>query len=163
MNTFWPKIIGIAIVVVGVILLVNFLSSPDTEPKPKPKTFQDVIKEDDVRLRAEPKPSEETQAIADKTTALKESVPAQPQFRELEETERVDAERYFNMALQQRKIGRLPGTSYKVMVDCCRYIIQKYPGSVYAFKAKRMLADIPAQYRDRYKITAEEIDLGGFE
>ena len=64
--------------------------------------------------------------------------------------------------LQHRKIGRLPGTGYKTMVDCCRQIIEKFPGSAYSYKAKRMLADIPEHYRRRYKITDEEIDLSSY-
>jgi hypothetical protein len=48
------------------------------------------------------------------------------------------------------------------MVDACRQIMQKFPGSEFDYKARRMLADIPQRYRERYKITEEEIDLTRF-
>jgi len=48
--------------------------------------------------------------------------------------------------------------SYKLMVDYCRQIIEKWPGSVYAFKARRMLGEIPQRYRKQYNITEEEIN-----
>jgi len=48
------------------------------------------------------------------------------------------------------------------MVDPCRQIIQKFPGSEFDYKARRMLADIPERYRERYKITDDEIDLTRF-
>ena len=56
-------------------------------------------------------------------------------------------------------MGRLPGVSYGAMVQYCREIIERYPGSEYAYKAKRMLADIPAEQRERFHITDDEINL----
>ena len=171
MNTFWLKIVALAGVVLGVIILINVFSSSKTEPEPKPKTFWDQVEEDDKKLRAEPQfkeppktttsvqPGNQTQTL-EPTTPVE---PAKPQFRELSEIENIDAEQLFNNAIQFRKIGRLPGPRYKVMVDACRLIIQKYPGSEWAWKARRMLADIPEHYRSRYKITEEEIDLGNLK
>ncbi len=58
MNTFWLKVAGFAVVVIGLIILVSKFSPSKPEPEPKleakPKTFYDVIEEDDKRLRAEP-------------------------------------------------------------------------------------------------------------
>ena len=165
MNTFWLKIAGLGVVVVGLIILVNALLPSETEPEPEPKTFWDQVEEDDKRLRADPqfkeppKPGPSVQPGNETNTVE----PPKPQFRELSEIESIDAEKLFETAVQFRKIGRLPGPRYKTMVDCCRQIIQKYPGSEYAFKARRMLADIPEHYRERYKITDEEIDLGNLK
>jgi uncharacterized protein (UPF0128 family) len=44
------------------------------------------------------------------------------------------------------------------MVQYCRQILEKYPGSEYAYKAKRILADIPENERTRYHITDDEIN-----
>ena len=74
------------------------------------------------------------------------------------EDEKAGAEQLFELAMAQRKMGRLPGVSYGAMVQYCREIIQKYPGTEYAYKAKRMLADIPADQRERYHITDDEIN-----
>ncbi|MHC4260702.1 MAG: hypothetical protein ACYSTF_09895 [Planctomycetota bacterium] len=157
MNTFWLKIAGIIVVILGVIVLVNALSSsgPEGEKEYKPKTFGEQLREDDKRLRADPElrePAANEGSEADK-----------PLFRELSEIERIDAERLFNVALQHRKMGRLQGIGLRTMVDCCRQIIERYPDSKYAFKAKRMLADIPERFRSRYDITEEEIDLGDWK
>ena len=174
MNTFWLKIAGIAVAVLGVIILISVFSSPKPEPQPQvpEKTFWDQVEEDDKSLRAEPQykqsavapapPADTNQTAESRGAGMPVEAP-KPQFRELSEIEDIDAEQLFNNALQFRKIGRLPGPSYKIMVDTCRQIIQKYPGSEWAWKAKRMLADIPEHYRDRYKITEEEIDLGDFK
>jgi len=175
MNTFWLKIAALAVLVVGLIILVTVLSpsesQPEPEPKPKPKTFYDVAEEDDKRLRAEPsfedvkqkieEPTQPTTAQPKPRQAAAEP-PPEPKFIRLAEIEHIEAERLFEFAIQQRKIGRLPVTGYKAMVDPCRQIIQKFPGSEFDYKARRMLADIPERYRERYKITDDEIDLTRF-
>ncbi|MHC4571582.1 MAG: hypothetical protein ACYS0C_05855 [Planctomycetota bacterium] len=163
MNTFWLKIAALAVVVIGLIILVNVFSTSKSEPKPEPKTVYDVWEEDDRRLRAEPEfaPQPETEQ-APSPPAKQAAEPPKPKFKELSEIEEVQAQRLFEFALQQRKIGRLPVTGFKPMVDACREIIQKFPGSEFDYKARRMLADIPQRYRQRYKITEEEIDLTKF-
>jgi len=55
MNTFWLKIAGVAVLVVGVIILITvFTSGTDSEPQEPQKTVYDQWEEDDKRLRAEP-------------------------------------------------------------------------------------------------------------
>ena len=159
MNTFWLKIAALVVVVIGLIILVNVLSHSD-QPKPQPKTFYDVTEEDDRRLRAEPEFEDIKQANQPPTVEPRPQ--PVPKFKQLSEIDSIEAERLFEFAMQQRKIGRLPGTGFKPMVDACRQIIQKFPGSEFDYKARRMLADIPQRYRERYKITKEETDLTGF-
>lgn len=177
MNTFWRKIVGLVIVVVAVIFLVNAFRNWRNRPRPEAKTFYDVTRNDDKRLRAAPQPREQpierqaparqqasrTQESPRPSTAVGPAEQPKPHFRELSEIERIDAERLFEVAIQHRKMGRLRGIGLKTMVDCCRQIIQKYPDSIYAFRAKRMLADIPERFRSRYHITDEEINLGNLK
>ncbi len=149
------KISGTALAV----LLIAFVIVPvgckkKTEPG---KTFYDVVAEDDARLRAEPQPRETV--IEEKQTSQQ---PTQ-QFRELTEEEQVEAERLLEWAIQSRKMGRLPAISYKQTIDACRQIVENFPDTEYEFKAKRILADIPEQYRRRYNITEDEIDLGNYK
>ncbi|UCF00421.1 MAG: hypothetical protein JSV82_04985 [Planctomycetota bacterium] len=170
MNTFWLKVAGIVVVVVGLIILVSVFSSSESEPKAKPKTVHDMWQEDEKRLRAEPTAEPDVQAEQEHLTKKlpepeKKVEPAKPQFTGLLPEQRAGADRLFEWALAQRKMARLPGmtiTSYKKMVDACREIIQKFPGSEFDYKARRMLADIPQRHRKRYDITEEEIDLTGF-
>lgn len=155
MNTFWLKVAGFAVVVAGLIILVNKFYTPKDEPKTEPKTFYDVIEQDDKRLRAEPETEYEQ---APKTRQVAEKPKPKPQFEELALEDKARAEQLFEWALTQRKMGRLPGMGYKKMVDACREIIRKYPDSVYAYKARRMLGDIPRRYWKRYNITEQEIN-----
>ncbi len=165
MNTFWLKIAGVAVLVVGVIFLISVFSpGTDSEPEEPQKTIYDQWEEDDKRLRAEPQYKEPpaTTPSVQQTTSV---APPKPEFKKLNEIEDIQAQRLFEAAMTERKMGRLPGLSlgYKNMVDHCREIIRKWPESKYAFEAKRMLADIPERYRKMYNITEEEIDLGNLK
>jgi hypothetical protein len=112
-----------------------------TQPKEEPKSFRDVAREDDVRLNATPMDAS-----------------GKPmQFEKLEIEQEVNAEELLTMAIKFREMGRLPGVNYGQMVDTCRLIIERYPRSEYAYKAKRILADIPREYWDDYGITMDEV------
>jgi type IV secretory pathway VirB10-like protein len=180
MNTFWLKVAIVAVVVLGVIIAViswwPAKSQSPPEPAPGANSVYEVWEKDDKMARAEPvlavnePPAEESNepkgsAVPNapiKTVNPPEAQPM-PQFEELSIEDKVQAEKLFEMALFHRKQARLPGMSYKKMVDYCREIIQRWPDSEYAFKAKRMLRHMPEQYRQRYNITEEEIDLGGLK
>jgi outer membrane biosynthesis protein TonB len=146
------------------------------------KSYYDVIKEDDERLRADPEPQqqerEKNESQPDQQqSAGQEQTPEEPEnanqpqteteqeqqrreFVELNQAEETQAQRLFEHALQQRKMARLPGTPYGNMVDYCRQIIEKFPGSEYAWKARRMLGEVPRRYWSRYDITEDEIITG---
>jgi len=174
MNTFWLKIAGVAVVIVGVIILVNVFSSSETktapEPENRPKTVYDQWQKDDEKLRAEPQfkepptanppvqPSNEPPIIQQP----KPVAPPKPEFEKLSLEDEVEAQRLWEWVVNQRKMGRLPIMGYGQMVKTCRQIIQRWPESEYAFKAKRALADLPERYRKMYNITDKEIDLGNF-
>ena len=154
MGTFWLKVAVIMILIIaGVIIILTFLPSESEKTPQPPKTFYDVIEEDDERLRAVPKISQPQPPEA-QTEQNKETM---QQFKELLPEQEAHAQQLFEWALSQRKMGRLPGMTYKKMVDTCREIIELYPDSEYAYKAKRMLGDIPEQYRKQYNITDGEI------
>ncbi|MBA7694693.1 hypothetical protein ES703_103306 [subsurface metagenome] len=165
MNTFWLKIAGLTVLVVGVIILITvFTSGTDSEPKKPQKTVYDQWEEDDKRLRAEPQ-YQEPPATTPPVQQTRPVAPPKPEFKKLSEIEEIQAQRLFEAAMTERKMGRLPGIrlGYKKMVDHCREIIRRWPDSEYAFNAKRMLADIPERYRKMYNITKEEIDLGNLK
>lgn len=154
MNTFWLKIAGIVVVIVVVIIVVDKILPSGDEPKTERKAFYDVIAEDDRRLRAEPEA--EQRPVEEQVTEVER--PAKPESKEIALEDQVQAERLFEMALAQRKMGRLPGVSYKLMVDYCREIIEKYPNSPQAPKARRMLGEVPRRYWKQYNITEEEVN-----
>ena len=166
-NTIWLKIAAIIIVIIGGFLAVSLLSEVKEKPKREEKTYQDVIEEDDRRLRAEPgieKQPEIEEETGEETAKVEaKTEPKELVFVELSIEDQVQAEKLFEMALFHRKQGRLPGMrSYKMMVDNCRRIIKEFPGSTFSYKAKRMLGDLRPRDRKRYGITDEEIDLSSY-
>jgi hypothetical protein len=182
MNTFWLKIAGVAVaVVVGIVVVSMFMPHGPQEPQPPEKTFYDQAELDKKKFLAEPKALDSSQSqpapqqgqAAQAPQAAPEQVqpaveppkPAGPvtlYFKELSEIDSIEAERLLNVAVPARSIGRLPMTGFKLMVDSCRQIIQRWPDSSYAYKAKRMLAEMPERYRRNYKITKEELDMSRY-
>jgi len=181
MNTFWLKVAGIVVGIIVVIALVNALlpsgGKPVTEPASEQKTFYDVAKEDKAKYLAKPEsvnaaqapniPQSKQENKATKPTTLTRPVSPQPEkvtlyFSELSEIDRIEAERLLNVAVPGYSIGRLPMTGYNLAVENCRQIIQRWPDSWYAYRAKQILADIPRRYWARYHITEEEVDVSKF-
>lgn len=167
MNTVWLKIVAVIVVVLVVIVVFSKIHKKSSEsaaqPAPAqiehPKTIADTWRNDDKRLRAEPNVAVETNASAPPEEGQQKRVAEPMKFRELTEDEKAGADQLFELAIQHRKMGRLPGgIGYGKMVQYCREIIERYPGSDYAYKAKRMLADIPERERQRYGVTNDEIN-----
>ena len=187
MNTLWLKIAGIA---VAALILVVVVANYVGEEKPKApvqrssaetKTVYDTWKEDDKRLNAPiPSPNQPqsaaqppiTQAQTAPDSAGRQPVsqapvtPPPPQrplkFKSLEEEQQVRAEQIWQMVPTMRKMGRLPIIPYGDMVRYCRQILSEFPGSEYAYKAKRALADIPESAQRQYNVTPQELDTSGF-
>jgi hypothetical protein len=152
MDNFWVKVVIAVIVIVALVLGIKYYKAHKTKQPAKPeRTVGDAWREDEQRLRAEPN-------IAPQAAAGEQP---QIQFKELTEEEQAGAEQLFEMAITSRKMARLPGMSFGQMVNYCRQIIEKYPGSEFDYKARRMLAEVPQNEWERYKITQQEID--GFQ
>ncbi|MDD5326769.1 MAG: hypothetical protein PHY02_03020 [Phycisphaerae bacterium] len=191
MNTFWLKIAALVVVIaVAVVLIGKLKSSEKPQPKVEEKTFYDQVEEDKARLLVEPRSLEEIaeeptgesaseqvqeqkQPVETKQTPTERVVvqppsakptekPAVLYFKPLNEIDKAEAERLLNVAVPGRSIGRLPMTGFKLMVDCCRQMIIKWPDSWYAYRAKQMLIEMPERFRGRYKITREELDISEF-
>jgi len=176
MDSFWVKIAVFGLIGVGLVVLVNKIHLPKMETK----NVYDINAERAKRLRQEPEPiesveqtkpadqqaataAEANQPVVETVPAPAETQAAAPKFRQLSEEEELEAEMLFEKAMPFAHIGHLPMMGYKTMVDTCRQIIQKFPDSEYAWKAKRMLKDMPERYREAYHITPEEIDLGNYK
>jgi len=56
MNTFWLKIAGIAVAVLGVIILINVFSSTEPQPQPEEQGFSHQVEKDKERFLSRPKP-----------------------------------------------------------------------------------------------------------
>jgi hypothetical protein len=82
-------------------------------------------------------------------------------FIQLEETEEIAAQQLLPWATANRSIGRLPMMQYGPMVKACRDILQRWPESWYAFRAKQMLEEV-SQRHAQYNITPEELDISRY-
>jgi len=177
LDTIWLKIVGFAILVVGVIVLIGFLTSSTKEPE---KTFYDQVEEDKQEFLAEPQPLQEqektllpeqdrvaesnevAEPVQSAQKQIEQSKPTVLYFKPLSEIEQIEAEKLLNVAVPGRSIGRLPMTGFSLMVPNCRQIIKRWPDSQYAYQARRLLADLPPRYQTRYNVTKEEIDISMF-
>jgi hypothetical protein len=170
MDTFWLKLAVGLIVIAGVFIGYTLLKSAEQEqPKEPPKTIYDMAKQDRKELLAEPNASDFEKSQSTQNPPQTESEPQKPAapvtlyFKELSEIESIDAENILATIPSFRSIGRAPIMGYKVMVDSCRLLSQRYPGTIYDYKARRALAQVPQRYWDRYKITDEEVSLDYFK
>lgn len=156
MNNVFLKIVAAVVILLVIFVLISKMVNKASKPVEPDKTIADTWRDDEKRLRAEPNatPVAETNLPAGQQVTLSEPI----KFKDMTEEEKAGADQLYELAMAQRKMGRLPGVTYGAMVQYCRQIIEKYPDTEYAYKAKRMLADIPANQRDRYHITDDEIN-----
>ena len=156
MSTFWTKIIILGGLIVTIVIGMNYFAGKKSEPQ-EHKTIYDVWEEDDEKLRAMP---EQTIQQQSQQTYVEEQklVPVLPkEFRKLDEIDEMQVQRLYEQAIFRRKELRLGGMGAKSAIEFCREIISKYPGTIWEYKARELLSDIPQRFLERYSVTAEEI------
>ena len=171
MNTFWVKIAVLAVVIFAVVIGITLLMPPkQDEPQQPPKTIYDMAQKDKEELLAAPSEQDFTDdsqsAQEDAPAATEPRQPAEPivlYFKDVSEIEKFEADRLMQMIPSWRTIGRMPFTGYNVMVESCRVLMNRWPGTRYDYMARRALAQMPERYRGRYQITKEDIDLEYFK
>lgn len=177
----------IVIVVISKFTGTEPVTQPQARPEPadKPKTFYDMA-ERDQQFAEEPKPVDqqpaepapETEAPPPPPAQQTTPAPAAPNtgivlpshitqattmyFKPMDEIEEVEAQRILPVATAGRSIGRLPVTHFNLMVQGCRQILQRWPDSWYAFRAKQMLEEMPERFWRIYKVTEQELDISRF-
>jgi hypothetical protein len=177
MNTFWLKVAGVLVVVVAIGAFVMWIRSSIEEAQHPEVTFYDMVEKDRKELLAEPnardltsQPAQsQTPTVAEPNKSAQMSEPQLPKaepvtfyFTQLDEIEQIEAERLLATIPTGRSIGRLPMTGYNLMVETCRQIMGRWPGSIYDYKARRALNQMPERFRQRYRITDKELDLAQF-
>jgi hypothetical protein len=168
MDSFWLKLAVVLIVIAGVFIGYTLLKPAEQQqPKEEPKTIYDMAKQDRKDLLAEPNASDfeknKSTENTQQTEAEKPAAPVTLYFKEVSEIDKIEADNILANIPSFRTIGRLPFTGYGVMVQSCRQLMQKFPGTIYDYKARRALAQVPQRYWDRYKITDEEVSLDYFK
>ncbi len=160
MNTFWLKIVIFVVIVVGLVVLVKTLSPKVEEAMDFDKQSEQLARAQEEKLQAE---LAEAEAKAKQARAAQPAAPSrtsQPISDEIDQLgQNIQAQRLYQMAEAEFKIARKPLMSFKRCVDYCREIINKFPDSPEAAKARVLLRKMPARERERWKVTDEEIGL----
>lgn len=170
MDTLWLKVAGIVVVIIAVIIGIAVIL-PENEEKPEepPKTFQNMVEKDQKLITEGPKATDvklQNDKQQDNQTNNTPPEPVTFYFTELDEIDKIQAERLLSAIPGGRSMGRLPmygtGGNFNLLVQSCTQLMSSYPGSIYDYKARRALSRIPRHYWQRYKITEEMIDLSMF-
>lgn len=160
MNTFWLKIVIFAVIVVGLVVLVKTLSPKVKEAMDFDKQSEQLARAQEEKLQAE---LAEAEAKAKQARAAQPAAPSrtsQPISDEIDQLgQNIQAQRLYQMAEVEFRIARKPLMSFKRCVDYCREIINKFPDSAEAAKARVLLRKMPARERERWKVTDEEMGL----
>lgn len=181
-------VVAVVVLIVGSKFMSTDGSSGTAEEADRPMTFQEMT-ERDRQLTEPPKPAaatetptaQEPEHVQQQTAQAPEQTvqpsaqtaprfilpsditkPTTLYFKPLGEIEEIEAERILPVAGAGLSIGRLPGPQYRLMIDGCRQILQKWPDSWYAFRAKQMMESMPERFRDNYKVTEQEMDISAF-
>jgi len=167
MNTFWLKIAVLVVaVLVGIILIGNFFSSEidkatDLEAAAErveaaETKLQDQLNE--AQTQAEQKNQQQDSSPTPPRTTSLPTRPPQTAPDDDDMVSSIEAERLYNMALTQYKIGRKIMT-FKKMVDYCRELFERFPDSPEAAKARVLMRNMPERYRELYNVTDEELGV----
>ena len=160
MNTFWLKIVIFAVIVVGLVVLVKTLSPKVEEAMDFDKQSEQLARAQEEKLQAE---LAEAEAKAKQARAAQPAAPSrtsQPISDEIDQLgQNIQAQRLYQMAEVEFRIARKPLMSFKRCVDYCRQIINKFPDSAEAAKARVLLRKMPERERVRWKVTDEEMGL----
>ncbi len=165
MNTFWLKIVIFAVIVVGLVVLVKTLSPEVEEAMDFDKQSEQLARAQEEKLQAELAEAEAKarQARLEQTQTKQpaaEPVASQPISDEIDHLgQNIQAQRLYQMAEAEFRIARKPLMSFKRCVDYCRQIINKFPDSGEAAKARVLLRKMPVRERERWKVTDEEMGL----
>ncbi len=60
------------------------------------------------------------------------------------------AEELYQTALNQKDASYSAARKYRIMTQSCRYIIERFPNSPQAEKARELLQEVPPRYQKRY-------------
>ena len=181
-------VLVVALIVGSHFMSGDSTPAPSRAEEDETKTVYDMA-ERDKQFMEEPKPVEPEPQTPPPAEPAAEPAPSQPTpepaqppvqqasgivlpssitkattmyFKPMGEIEDIEAQRLLPVMTAGRSIGRLPVTHFKLMVDGCRQVLQKWPDSWYAFRAKQMLEEMPERFWRNYKVTEEELDISKF-
>lgn len=183
MNSLWLKIASGAIGILIIIVLVSMFMPSEGNKEPAqpaeanlPTTFAGQTQKDKAKYLTNQDENAFKTDANNTSKTVEPNAPAavqpaqaapQPQktriyVKRLIEEDNMLAEQEISNMVTMRDIGRLPVTSTKPAIDSARRILSRWPDSIYAYKAKQMLRDLPERYQQQFNITAQEMDTSSF-
>lgn len=124
------------------------------EPETEPQTVREVPRQEPTPQPAQPQSQYLLPSSITQTTTL--------YFKPLDEIDDIAAQQLMPWVTTGRSLGRLPVLQYGAMVKTCREVLQRWPDSEYAFRAKQLLEEIFERYGEQYRITEQELDISRF-
>jgi hypothetical protein len=159
----------------------GLLRAAESQPVERRRTFADTAERDAVRhgagaWRSLSLPSNRIRGAAARATARsprpagrRRRGPAEqhyedghPVLQASREEDDIAAQQLLPWVATGRSLGRLPMVQYGLMVKACRQAQERWPDSVYAFRAKQALEEISERYAANYNITPRELDISRF-
>lgn len=143
-NKLWLKITGFAVLTLVTIIVVCAFWPAETAPMVESRDIKQMQKEDKSDLMAQ----QVVQQPKEKQ-AIEPAESKQPETIEQAESNS-NAEKLYQIALFYKEPGDSPDMSYKIVLDCCGLILDQYPNTPQAEKARELLQEVPEDYRKRY-------------
>jgi hypothetical protein len=142
MNTLVLKIAGIIILVLVAIIVANIFWPTGSAPIAQAPDSEQIQQENKGIL--------ETRQLEAKQV-VEPTKPKRPKTIRQETLNHQRAENLYQVALlQKEKSINSPNMNYEMVIGCCRQILERYPDSPQADKAKELLQEVPEQYRRQY-------------
>ncbi|MHC4457176.1 MAG: hypothetical protein ACYS0I_08805 [Planctomycetota bacterium] len=158
MDTFWVKVAGVVIVIIVVVVVLGKILSSSIEEATDYERVERLAEQQEARLQTELAEAERKARQAKPPPEEQKTIEPSLQS-ELALEDQVRAQQLYQLAETEFRIGRKPLMTFDRCVKYCRELIEKYPDSPEAAKAKVLLRKIPERYRKQYNLTDEEMGL----
>ena len=163
MSKSWLKITMFAVLIPVITMALNGCKkkTPPAEPTASKQIQAEVnsVAQPEKEQPAEAAKQPEPNQAAKPKTAQPAVVQSKPIEKQDGEELNPHAEDLYQMAVVESKIAKKPMMSYQRMVNYCRQILELYPNTSYAPKARELLRQVPEYKRSQYHITNEEMGL----
>jgi len=166
MKAFWLKMALLCVLALGLVVLVNVFPSRQEpaaqtqQPDRREQTSQTTEELQQARREREKRRQQSKAQTAQQQQALPEQQKQQPPARQTQQQQlNPQAEMLYQLAVKHEKMAHLPMMTFKKPVDYCREILERYPNSPQAPKARKLLREMPERYRKMYNITDEEMGI----
>jgi len=168
MSKSWLKIAMFAVLIPVITMALNGCKKKTPPAKPTAsKQIQAEAKSEVQPQAGQPEKKQPAEAakqpVPNQAAKPRAVQPAVVQLKPIEKQDEEElnphAEDLYQMAVVESKIAKKPMMSYHRMVNYCRQILELYPNTGYAPKARELLRKVPEDKRSQYHITNEEMGL----